>query len=135
MRPSKACCRTSGRVRTAPSDRAVEEDRDVEVLADPLGRVVAELERASRRLGVQRHEGDDVDDPESRVHALVGSQIQGVEGGGDERAHVVDQWLGIVDEGEDRTIVGRVGVQVAQGGTARYVEFVEESRGCDPRRC
>ena len=88
------------------TDRAVEEDRNVEILADPLGacrRGAGALDAGV--LGVQRDEGYDVDDPESRVHALVGSQIERAEGAGDERAHVSKQGLGDVDEGEDRTIV------------------------------
>ena len=58
---------------------------------DPTGRVVPQIHRARWCFGLQRHEGHDVDDPETGMDALVGAQVQGFEGFADQCADVMNQ--------------------------------------------
>ena len=60
------------------------------------------------------------------MHPLVTREIEQLEGPSNERVNVRDELVGVVDQGEHRTVVVGVGVAVAQGGSRRTRKYVQQ---------
>jgi hypothetical protein len=67
-----------------------------------------------QRARAERDEGNNINHAEAGVHALVGSQIQEVDGLSREALHVGTQLVGVVDQGKDAAVVKRVTVSVGE---------------------
>jgi hypothetical protein len=102
----------------------VEENGDIEI-SEPLGNRVAQLASAVAVLRINRDEGNNVDDPESRVYTLVKLEIEDVNGVSNEPAHVTFEIERGVDESEDRTIVKGVRVAIDETLTRSVFELAQ----------
>jgi hypothetical protein len=87
---------------------------------------VAQFARHGTLLLVKRHEGHDVDDPQSWMYAVVTFERERIHRARDERTHVTLEWFTLVYEGEDRTVVRGVAMTVAQRGARTVREILED---------
>jgi hypothetical protein len=100
-------------LRTSGSDQgAVEKNGHLVVINQPASQFITQRHCVGGRSCVEGHEGHDINDAKTRVHALVSTEIQAFVTGRDEGVHAVDEGDGLINQREDGAIMELVTVHV-----------------------
>jgi ABC-type multidrug transport system fused ATPase/permease subunit len=99
---------------------SVEEDREPELVGEPVGEEERSRPRAVLVLGPERHDRDDVRHSDPRVGSLVGAEVDEIDGRANACDERRDELLAEADERVDGAMVVGVDVYVEQPSRLRH---------------